>query len=262
MKVLENCTRIHLPRRTYTLMRFDGKAFHSFTRKCQRPFDESLRRCMDAAALAVCKEAAGCRIGYVQSDEITIVMTDFETFTTEAYFDGNIQKLCSILATTVANAFNEQWQLEILRAIEVAYTQNVGLPFGALSKASVEDIIKCPKAKFDARTWTISDPWEVFNTFKWRQDDATRNAIQMVAQSMYSHKELHGKNQSAMQEMIFQRGDNFNNYPTKFKRGSFLYKNDNHWVVDTEAPIINQEREYFFSKLPLLDRPPVPTTEA
>jgi tRNA(His) 5'-end guanylyltransferase len=186
-------------------------------------------------------------------------MTDFETFTTEAYFDGNIQKLCSILATTVANAFNEQWQLEILRAFEEMHPP--ARMCNTINADVVESILKCPKAKFDARAWTISDPWEVFNNFKWRQDDATRNAIQMVAQSLYSHKEMHGKNQSMLQEMIFQRGDNFNNYPTKFKRGSFLYKNDTGWFVDTEAPIINQDRGYFFSKLPLLDRPPAPSVK-
>lgn len=259
MKSYENCTRANLPARTYTLMRFDGKAFHTFTRGCARPFDEALRRCMDAAALAVCSEATGCVLGYLQSDEITIVLTDFESLTTEAYFNGNIQKMCSVLASVVSNAFNTQWQLEMLQA-SIDVTDPRGKPYLPLDK--VREIITCKKAMFDARAWTLSDPWEVFNTFKWRQDDATRNAIQMVAQSMFptqkvAAKALHGKDQNAMQEIIFQHGHNFNDYPTQFKRGSFLSKEAHGWVVDTESPIINRDRGYIFRRLPLLAQPSV-----
>jgi tRNA(His) 5'-end guanylyltransferase len=248
MKKAEHQTRLVLPRRCYTLMRFDGKNFHTYTRGFERPFSIVLRNAMDAAALAVCKEASGCRLGYLQSDEITIVLTDFESMTTEAYLDGVVQKLTSILATTVANAFNERMQMELITRIE-----NVD---GRVDFGAVWDVIKNKKAKFDARVWTVSDPWEAFNAFKWRQDDATRNAIQMVAQSLYSHKELHGKDQNALQEMSFQKGVNFNDIPTKYKRGSFVIRTDDGWVVDDESPIINQDRLYFFLRVPQIEQPP------
>jgi len=248
MKQYEHQTRVVLPRRCYTLMRFDGKNFHTFTRGFERPFSIVLRNAMDAAALAVCKEASGCKLGYLQSDEITIVLTDFDGLTTQPYLDGVVQKLTSILATTVANAFNQQMQRELFKG-----------PLGSIDSDHaaelIDKLIDYKKAKFDARVWTVADSYEAFNAFKWRQDDATRNAIQMVAQSLYSHSELHGKDQNALQEMSFQKGVNFNDIPTKYKRGSFVIRTDDGWVVDDEAPIINQDRQYFFTRVPQIPQP-------
>jgi tRNA(His) 5'-end guanylyltransferase len=82
----------------------------------------------------------------------------------------------------------------------------------------------------------------------------------MIAQSLYSHKELHGKNQNVLQEMIFQKGQNFNDFPTRFKRGSFVVKGENGWIVDDESPIINQDRQYFFDHLPLITAPNIQET--
>ena len=188
----ENRTRILLPRRTYTVIRVDGKAFHTYTRGCKRPFDEDLMCAMDAAMAGLCESIEGARLGYVQSDEISIIVTDFGSTQTEAWFDGNVQKIASITASTATAHFNRARLAQ----------GNDGM------------------AIFDSRVFTIPDPAEVENYLVWRQQDATRNSISMTAQAHFSHKELQGKSSNELQEMLWQQcGINWNDMPTGFKRG-------------------------------------------
>ena len=208
----ENRTRHTLPRRTYTIIRLDGKAFHTYLKGFKRPYDERIMRVMDNTAIALCKQIQGAKMAFVQSDEISIVLTDFDDIKTDAWFDGNIQKIVSVSASIATVAFNNGMYLdeEILASMEkVAY--------------------------FDSRVFTIPDPKEVINYFIWRQQDATRNSIQMGAQSLYSQKELHGKNTDQLQELMFQKGQNWNDYPTGFKRGRVIVKETYDHPVKTMA---------------------------
>jgi tRNA(His) 5'-end guanylyltransferase len=215
----ENRTRVMLPRRTYTILRADGKAFHTFTRRCEKPYDQRFVEAMDAAALALCREAQGSCLGYVQSDEISVLLTDFTTITTEAWFDGNLQKIVSVAASIVTAAFNYQYS------------------DGHSDRSS---------AHFDCRAFTIPDPVEVENYFIWRQQDAVRNSIQGLAQSKFSQKQLHGLNTSALQEKLFQEhGINWNDTPTEQKRGRCcVYTTDDGWNIDRDIPTFTQDREY------------------
>ena len=163
----EDRTRFFLPRRTYTIIRVDGKAFHTLTKNFKRPFDRTLMDMMDATAKALCKEIQGSCFAYTQSDEISVLLTDFEKITTCAWFDGNIQKMVSVAAACATMAFNE----ELMR----------------------RGLANNHKAMFDARVFTIPDAVEVENYFVWRQNDASRNSVQMAARAAYSHKELEGK---------------------------------------------------------------------
>lgn len=193
----ENRTRNFLPRRTNTIIRLDGKAFHTFTRNFKKPFDEHLMNMMDLTALKLCENIQGAVIGYVQSDEISILLQDFEKITTDAWFDGNIQKIVSVSASMATGYFNNYLR----------------------TTTTVQDI-----AFFDSRTFTIAEKEEVINYFLWRQKDAVRNSISMTAQSLYSHKELEGKSSSQKQEMCFQKGVNWNNIGDGKKRGRMIIK--------------------------------------
>ena len=223
----ENRTRNFLPRRTYTIIRVDGKAFHSYTRGLERPFDEKLVNDMDETACYMCKNIQGAKFAFVQSDEISILLTDFEGLTTDAWFDGNIQKMASISASLATAKFNE------LRPNKIAL--------------------------FDGRVFTIPSDIEVENYFIWRQQDATRNSISSVAQSMFSHRELENKNTDQMQEMCFQKGVNWNDFSAKLKRGRLIVKQDyekegatrSKWV-SVEPPIFTQEREMLKVLIPKL----------
>lgn len=207
----ENRTRLFLPRRTYTIIRLDGKAFHTFTKGFKRPFDFDLMAIMDATAAELCKSIQGVKFAFTQSDEISLLLTDFESDKTDAWFDGNIQKIVSVSASIATAAFNKAL---LLQTVKVTGHNLVTVDF--LEQMKV--------AHFDSRTYTIPDKNEVANYFIWRQQDATRNSIQMGAQALYSHKELNGKNTSILQEMMFQKGINWNDYPSSAKRGRCVIK--------------------------------------
>jgi tRNA(His) 5'-end guanylyltransferase len=179
----------------------------------KRPFDLGLMGIMDQTAKFLCQEIQGAQFAYTQSDEISILLTDFEKTTTDAWFDGNIQKIVSVAASIATAKFN----LEFLQIkADETYPQNSE---GYLNHEILDDL---KLAFFDARVWTIPDPVEVENYFVWRQKDAVRNSIAMTAQSLYSHKELEHKSQSDQQDMIHAKGQNWNDMPDGFKRGRMV----------------------------------------
>lgn len=245
MKGYENIERRYLTRKTPTLIRLDGKAFHSFTKGFQKPFDMVLMQSMWDTAKYLCENIMGCKIAYTQSDEIQLFLTDYDNIGTEAWFDKNVQKMASISASMATLAFNNSfienvniWANDKLDLEQFEYEPIYNKKFG--------------KALFDSRVYNIPKE-EVCNAFIWRQQDATRNAIQMVGQANFSHKQLQNKNCNHIQEMLFQeKGINFNELPTYQKRGVCIVKETymkeeaqrTRWVVDKNIPIFTQDRNY------------------
>jgi len=232
----ENITRIMLPRRTYTIIRIDGKSFHTFTKQFRRPFDDRLINMMDLTAAELCSEIQGVKFAYVQSDEISLLLTDFDTLQTDAWYGNNLQKICSVSASIATRIFNK-----------VYIRDN---PY-------MDSIDKIPWAEFDSRVFQIPHDLEVMNYFIWRQQDCTRNSISAVAQSLYSDKELHGKSSAEKQEMIFQKGINWDTYPIPYKRGRVIRKEPvgerSGWIRDMSIPIFTQDKEYLLSMIPERD---------
>ena len=216
----EDRTRIKLPRRTYTIIRIDGKAFHTYTKGLERPFDEGLIDDMNATTAYLCKNIQGAKFGYVQSDEISLVLTDFDDLGTHAWFDNNLQKMASVAASMATAKFNE---LRIARAFR-QYECLFDTPLQMNADEILEFLSKIKKAEFDARVFQIPFIDEVCNYFIWRQQDAVRNSISSVAQSLYSTKELHGVKTDGMQDLIFQKGINWNDYDFRKKRGAVIGK--------------------------------------
>lgn len=230
----EDRTRYSLPRRTFTVIRLDGKAFHTFTRHMNRPFDDTLNRAMNEAMKGVCHEAQGVKVAYAQSDEINLVLTDFDKIDTEAWFDGNIQKVASVAASACTAFFNRAMFME------------TGVTSTAL---------------FDARTFTIPDPIEVENYLIWRQKDAMKNAIQMIARAFLSHSQLTGKSTKEMVAMLATAKDgvDITQYPLHFRRGRVCYRAEveRGWTVDESPPIFTEDRTYLIAKLqPVSDTVP------
>lgn len=221
----ENRTRNFLPRRTYTIIRVDGKAFHTYTKGLEKPFDQKLINDMDETACYLCKNIQGAKFAFVQSDEISILLTDFDRLNTNAWFDGNIQKIASISASLATAKFNE------LRPNKIAL--------------------------FDSRVFTIPSDVEVENYFIWRQNDTVRNSIQSVVYNLYSPKEVHGKNTDELMIMGFKKGANWHDLPPKLKRGRLIVKQSyekegatrTKWVC-IEPTIFTQDREFFKSIIP------------
>jgi tRNA(His) 5'-end guanylyltransferase len=213
----EDRTRIKLPRRTYTIIRIDGKSFHTYTKGLERPFDQGLIEDMNATTAYLCKNIQGAKFGYVQSDEISLVLTDFDDLGTHAWFDNNLQKMVSVAASMATSKFN---QLRTERFIKDKFNSGVD----KITPLWFENLRKLRQAEFDARAFQIPFIDEVENYFIWRQQDAVRNSISSVAQSLYSPRELNGVKTDQMQEMIFQKGINWNDYDFRMKRGAVIGK--------------------------------------
>lgn len=258
MKTYENVTRTYLTRRTPVIIRIDGKAFHSFTRGFEKPFDSVLVEAMQQTMKYLCENIEGCVLGYTQSDEITLVLCDYKKLTSQAWFDNNIQKICSVSASMATMAFNRFFD-EITKtyANSVPYYGTI-YPCDEQERIYIDNLKKSISkgAMFDSRVFNIPKE-EVNNCLLWRQQDATRNSIQSVAQANFSHKQLEGKNCNELQEMLRQeKGINWNDYPTHLKRGSCCVKSTytlevdgkdvqrSEWVIDNEIPIFSQNTWY------------------
>lgn len=212
-KNYEGRSRTFLVRRMPVILRLDGKAFHTYTRGLDKPFDEGLIEDMQETAKFLCSEIQGAKMAYVQSDEISILLTDYDKLTTDAWFDYNVQKMVSISASMASAKFN---QLRLQRLRTPKFMDEVGqFDFSNLQLNSL--------AYFDSRAFNVPKE-EVANYFLARQKDATKNSVSMLAQSLYSHKELFKKNDSEMQEMCFQKGHNWNDLHYSKKRGSTILK--------------------------------------
>lgn len=251
----EEIPKTKLMRRTPVIIRIDGKAFHTFTRGFKRPFDNVLIKTMQETAKYLCENIQGCQLAYTQSDEISLLLIDYQRFETSAWFDYEIQKICSISASMATMAFNRIFS-ETVSDLKVDDTK----PMDRYFKAAYSG------AMFDARVFNISRE-EVTNYFYWRQLDASRNSIQMVGQANFSHKELQHKSCNDIQDMLMtQKGINWNDFPTCQKRGSCVVRNkivlesdgvkekcilrdskqgENNWIIDKDIPIFKGDgREY------------------
>ena len=254
MKEYEYVTRTYLPGRMPIIIRIDGRAFHTFTKGFQRPFDDTLMTAMSKTTARLVKEIPGCVFGYTQSDEISLLLKNDQTTETEPWFKNNISKILSITASMATLYFNRYFQEEVDEfceawnidaKVEQAY-------FTSLSKGAL----------FDSRVFVVPEN-EIVNYFIWRQQDATRNSIQMVGQANFSHNELQYLKTNAIQDKLFtERGINWNDYPVPCKRGTSVYKVITRMDEDTKrttvkidknTPIFTEDREYIISKYKTLE---------
>jgi tRNA(His) guanylyltransferase len=249
------------PIRLPLILRLDGVHFHSNVKKwkCERPFDENLINAMFFTAKTLCENIAGAQIAYVQSDEITILVRDDMDTHSQPWYDKKINKVMSVAAAKASNAFN--WKYYSLTA---EYADDCDYPYPV--RTNPLDLKKM--AEFDCRGFIVPE-YEINNVLLWRQQDCTRNSVQMLARAHFSHKELHKKNNSEIQDMLMlEKGVNWNDLQTYLKRGACVIKQDvpkkvpkrddrgkvidgefetitrPSWVVDKEIPIFTQDKEY------------------
>ena len=255
----EGVPKTRLVRRMPVAIRLDGKAFHTFTRGFEKPFDEVLGRAMRGTMKYLCENIQGCVLGYTQSDEITLILVDYQNLNSCAWFDYEVQKMCSIAASMATMAFNKFFTKNV-NYFEMTheYDDTINEYCTTLVNAAEKG------AMFDARCFNIPKE-EVCNLIYWRQLDATRNSIQMVGQANFSHKELQNKSCNMIQEMLFaEKGINWNDYPTYLKRGSCCIKttiqNPNVdikdgaypksvWMIDLDIPIFKGDGRDYIDKL-------------
>lgn len=246
MKLYEAAHSFLYPARIPLMLRLDGVHFHTNVKrwKCERPFDAKLIDAMAQTAKYLCEEIAGAKIAYTQSDEITILIRDDMTNGTQAWHGKKMNKILSIAAVKASNAFN--------------YFYHAG------AKTDISHL-----AEFDCRGYVLPE-YDIPNAFIWRQQDYTRNSVQMLARAHFSHNELQNKNNSEVQDMLMlEKQINWNDLETHLKRGICVVKEAqpvevplrgsdgkvidpdvtetlyrDRWVIDKEIPIFTQDREY------------------
>ncbi len=221
--------------------RIDGRNFSTFTKGMDRPYDKSMADMMVETTKFLVEET-NADIGYTQSDEISLAWHTTE-IRSQVWFDGRIMKMTSQLAAQATLKFN--------RLVQERY----------LSFYS-----RMPT--FDARVWQVPNRTEAANMFVWREWDATKNSITMAASHYYSHTELQGKNGADKQEMLFQKGVNWNDYPPFFKRGTYVQRRSTKKAFSAEeieklppkhAARTNPQLEIVRSEVVVLDLPPITT---
>jgi len=246
MKAYEDQYRVKLPKRQFVMVRLDGKAFHSFTKGFDRPWDTRLVRAMQATTNYLCQKMGGAVLGYSQSDEISILLAPGAKLTSEPWFDNNLQKIVSVSASMCTSFFNE-----------------------VINFNPRDTDMQRREANFDSRAFILPED-EVVNYFIWRQQDATRNSVQMMARSLFSHAECTNKNTHDLMDMIVAKGQNWNSVNTDFKRGACCKKESysvpvdpkwrqstdaetvdrSIWTTDLDTPIFTQARSYVTNTFP------------
>ena len=236
MKQYESVSKTRLIHRMPVIIRLDGCHFHTFTKGFEKPFDEVLMCSMIRTMKFLCQNIQGCVFGYTQSDEISLILVDYKKLNSSAWHDNEVQKMCSVAASLCTLKFNEVFREEVHNHAD----KKEGL-LAAYNKALKAGAV------FDCRVFNVPKE-DVCNCIIWRQQDATRNSIQSLAQSKFSHKELHGLSCDKLQDKLFTEcGINWNYLETYKKRGTACYnRGEEHsdWVVDFNMPILTQDNDY------------------
>lgn len=255
----EQIPKIKLMRRTPVIIRIDGKAFHTFTRGFVKPFDEILIQAMQETTRYLCENIQGCVLGYCQSDEISLVLVDYQRFESSAWFDYEVQKMCSIAASMATMAFNRSFaknvqtfasdEKSVADSKEIAVEKNNRRKADKNEQKYIDTLNKAVEkgAMFDARVFNLPKE-EVTNYIYWRQLDASRNSIQMVGQANFSQKELQGKSRSDIQDMLMlQKNINWNDFPVVQKRGTCVVKEE-YYACQTDIEEMMLEQNAAFKK--------------
>jgi tRNA(His) 5'-end guanylyltransferase len=240
MKRYEEVPRTSLTPRMPMIVRVDGRAFHTFTRGFERPWSVSIRDAMTEAASALMREVSGVKIAYLQSDEISLLVTDYDSLSTVPWFQGVAQKICSVTASIATAAFNSSMFDQTMSGgnVEANTLTRTGLKMDAT---------------FDSRCFAVPRE-DVTNYFVWRQRDAEKNSVSMLAQSHFSHNQLQGKSGSAKQDMLMlEKGVNWNDLDVWKKRGWCVIRETREvepgklrtFVEPVwDIPIFTKERDY------------------
>ena len=243
MKRYEAVSKTTLVQRMPVILRLDGCHFHTFTKGFVKPFDNVLIKSMQDTMKYLCENIQGCVFGYTQSDEITLVLVDYKNLNSSQWFDNEVQKMCSVAASMCAMTFNRYFEEN---AVVMSDIINDNIQFEKYKVAWKRG------AYFDCRAFNVPKE-DVCNCILYRQQDATRNSIQSLAQANFSHKALQGLSCNMLQDkLMVEKGINWNDLDTVKKRGSACIKNyytengkmRSKWVIDYNMPILTQDRNY------------------
>lgn len=249
-----------LPENSFVIAHIDGRSFSKFIKnRFKKPFDEDFIEMMNETAKYLCANVSGVKCAYVQSDEISLLITDFneESDDAEHFFGGRLCKMQSIIASMATSKFNRLFTTFLMTKDDV--------------KDPLAVMESSPLLQFDCKCWSVPVANDAFAWFLFRQIDCVRNSKQQAAQSYLSHKELLGKNTDEQIEMLkTEKGIDWNDYPQGQKYGRLIVKRDlllcrvnedgttdnftrGKWVVEDGLDLTNPEnKEKFLETVPVL----------
>lgn len=244
MKRYEAVSKTTLVQRMPVILRLDGCHFHTFTKGFEKPFDDVMIKSMQDTMKYLCENIQGCVFGYTQSDEITLVLVDYKNLNSSQWFDNEVQKMCSVAASMASMKFMKAFEFYTKLTEDANPSKRDFIPghYNALNRG----------AYFDCRAFNVPKE-DVCNCIIWRQQDATRNSIQSLAQANFPHKALQGLSCNMLQDkLMVEKGINWNDLDIVKKRGSaciktYYTKNEkicSKWVIDYNMPILTQDRNY------------------
>lgn len=256
MKTYEDVNRHYLIRRMPVIIRIDMRAGHTFTKGMQKPFDDVFMSSMQNTMKLLCENIPGCVFGYTQSDEISLLLIDYQTLSTSPWFDNGVNKLTSVSASMATLYFNKSFgktTSQFLRNIASAEELQQERSYLAVLQRAEEK-----GATFDSRVFNLPKE-EVTNYFLWRQNDASRNSVSAVGQYYFTTKELKNKSCNQVQDMLMlQYNINWNDFPVVQKRGCACLRAEEteeiraHWAIDKEMPILKGEGRVYLDQLFLI----------
>lgn len=265
-----------LMRRTPVVIQIDGMHFHTFTKDLDKPFDGILVRSMQETAKYLCEHIQGCVLAYTQSDEINLLLIDYQELDSQAWFDNRIQKLTSAAASLATLEFNRRFAERVRLMRTMVLHENHPDNSNEKTHENVKYLKKSIAAKngatFAACAFNLPQD-EVTNFFYWRQQDAIRNSIQMVGQANFSHTELQHKSREDIKQMLRDKSEAtggtikpWENYPMFLQRGTCIIKNEEvldqndpeickrfYWDVDENIPIFKGDGRSYINKLVYID---------
>ena len=241
MKTYESVSDTRLSRLTPVILRLDGRAFHTLTKPLAKPFDGIFMAAMDMTLEKLCKEIPGCRMGYVQSDEISLLLLE-KTLQSDAWFENRVQKIVSIAASIASTAFRSS----LAHVLGLMENRNVNVHSYDLL---LDDAV------FDCRAFNIPER-DVCNYFIWRQKDCYRNAVLTMAQHHIGKKAIYGMTVAKLTETLHGMGFTESDIPSPKGRVCIrdlgildLPGSRDKWTLIQEAPDFRENREFIELRL-------------
>lgn len=233
MKGYESITNASLIKRMPVIIRIDGMHFHTFTRGFKKPFDSVFQKAMKETTKILCLKIQGCVFAYTQSDEISLLLCDFQTYDTQPWFGNRVEKICSAAASLATLYFNLYFKSIVSEEVG-DNDENLIAYLKAISTGAI----------FDARCFNLTKD-EVNNYFVWRQKNCMSNSVQSMAQSLFSQKEIQGISTDGLVSKMAEEMDvDYFSIADEYQRGVAVKKTENGWITDTAIPIFSINKSY------------------
>lgn len=260
----EQVSKTKLMRKCPVAIRIDGCHFRTFTKNLNKPFDDIIIKTMQETMKYLCENIQGCILGYTQSDEITLILTDYKNIDSDAWFDYEVEKLCSVSASMATMAFNKAFEKNVKMFEHEMVSYYIADYHDQIIQSAIYRKALDKGATFDARCFNIPRE-EVTNLLYWRQIDAIRNSIQMVGQANFSQEELNHKSREDIKHMLCDKNIVWDVFPKAKRIGSCCIKKEiviennnpnepniykrNKWIIDDNIPLFRDENRNYIEKL-------------